>query len=225
MKIVWTFLLLALLLNVSGLAVYFAAPDSETIHRYFWEEDSLVENMSAGTFFLAFLCGAALLMRGVRRRFDRRWLMLVTGLGLLGFLDEMSYGERLFDLKMPMVKKIKFDAIHDVIDWCYYEGPLVVGRHKGLSLLALAVAVSLVAIGLFLARRLLRDLARDTRNYPLYALMLCFVILLACAVTIDIGVLDPWSPHLPVVEELLEWSAAISLLFSEYFIYRGRSRG
>jgi hypothetical protein len=99
---------------------------------------------------------------------------------------------------------------------------LVVSRHKGPFLFALVAAISLVATVMFRSRHKLWRLARDvgSPDYPLYVLMLFFVVFLACAVTIDIGVLDPWSTDLPVVEELFELCAAIALLFSGYFVYR-----
>ena len=214
------FLLVVVLVNAIGLVTYFSVPESHPLRDFLDDEDSLIENLSAGAFCLAFLCGVALLIRGVRRRFDRRWIVLVTVLGLLGFLDELSYGERLFDLKMPMLAKIKLDAAHDLIDWVYYEGPLVVARHRGLYLFALVAAVLLVAVALIRLRRPLRELARERGNYPLYVLMLFFVAFLAGAITIDLGILDPWSEELPIVEELFELSAGIALVFSDYIVYR-----
>ena len=209
-----------MLVNASGLVTYFSVAESHPVRDFLVDEDNLIENLSAGTFCLAFLCGAALLFRGVRRLFDRRWLVLVTVLGLLGFLDELSFGERLFGLKMPMIANIKLDSAHDLIDWIYYEGPLVLARHRGPYLLGLVAAILLVSVALIRLRRQLRGLACDRSNYPLYALMLFFVALLACAVTIDLGITDPWSTELEIVEELFELSAGIALVFSVYVVYR-----
>ena len=222
MRVVGTFLLVIVLVNAAGLVAYFSVAESDPLRDFLVDEDRLIESLSAAVFFLAFLGGAVLLVRGVRRRFDRRWLMLVTSLGLLGFLDELSYGERIFGLKMPKIAKIKLDAAHDVIDWLYYEGPLVVARHRGLCLLGLVAAIVLISFGLIRLRHRLWDLACDRGNYPLYALLAFFVAFLACAVTIDLGILDPWSTDLPIVEELLELSAAIALVFSAYTVYRDR---
>ena len=214
------FLLVVMLVNAIGLVTYFSVPESHPVRDLLEDEDGLIENLSAGAFCLAFLCGAALLLRGVHRRFDRRWTVLVTVLGLMGFLDEVSYGERLFDLKMPMLAKIKLDAAHDLIDWVYYEGPLVVARNRGLYLLGLVAAILLAAVALIRLRRPLRELACERRNYPLYILLLFFVGFLAGAITIDLGILDPWSEELPIVEELFELSAGIALVFSNYIVYR-----
>lgn len=222
MRIVGTFLLVVVLVQAAGLATYFSVAESHPLREFLVDEDKLIECLSAATFFLAFLGGAALLFRGVRRHVDRRWLMLVTVLGLAGFLDELSYGERIFGLKMPRIAKIKLDAAHDVIDWLYYEGPVVVARHRGLCLLGLVVAVVLISFGLIRVRHRLRDLACDRGNYPLYALLAFFVAFLACAVTIDLGILDPWSTQLPIVEELLELCAGIALVFAACTVYRNR---
>ena len=76
------------------------------------KEDGLIENISAILFAAAFLI-SLIHWPKIRRKEGATTFVFVGILGLIGFLDEISFGERLFDLTMPVIYEVKIDALHD----------------------------------------------------------------------------------------------------------------
>jgi len=96
-----------------ALIVYFTWPETLS---YFIEEDGLVENLTAFSYFFTAVV-AIMLVRW--RPKNLPYLMFIACIGLLGTLDELSFGERLFQLNMPKIGVWKVDGVHDLFYIAY----------------------------------------------------------------------------------------------------------
>src|SRR3990172_817979 len=195
MKYVWGYLALTGTTLLIAFAVCQWIP---AYRRYLREEDSLVENLSAA--FFVFSCFLALLILK-KRKDHKKLLILISGLALLGFLDELSFGERIFGLSMPRIGGVKIDAAHDLFDLAHRE----LGKFP--YLVAGIGAISAIAFFKYWSRAVTAMLG--TPRHPHHFLILFFGIQILAALLIDTLEYRP----LFVLEELLEMNAAIALSF------------
>lgn len=125
---------------------------------------------------------------------------LVAGLALIGALDEISFGERLFGLTMPRVAGYKIDGLHDFA--MLFNGV----PWRGWLLL-----LGLLAVAAWLLRDRLRvwlPVAAMRLREPPVALFALFALQLATAVMLDLRPRgEPWS----MLEEMLEATGAAAL--------------
>jgi len=205
------FLTLLVLVSLLDIFAAWAITRKFPTYRYLLiEEDQLVENLSAIFFFLAFLLGPLFILRLRPRRMH--WGLAATALvALIGFLDEISFGERLFDLSMPVWGGVKFDAVHDIVELAYKSirpSPL-------LWTASVTLASLFIALGL---RRLFKDgggvakqsLSRFLKT-PTFFFVLLFALFIAAAVLIDLHILH--TRLLFSLEEVFEMNAAFALFF------------
>jgi len=174
-----------------------------------FEEDGLVETGTALCFLAAAVLGIACLMAYPAGR-HRLLLGLASGLGLLGFLDEISFGARLFGWSAPaLAGGGEFDGAHDVVILVYRLGV----ETPTTALAALCASLVLVAaLGLVHWRRRVVSLIRQARTEPPVGLFAVFITALAAAGVLDLG-LGP-RRHLAALEELVELNAALALLLA-----------
>lgn len=111
--ITWAWWVLLLTMLVGFTFVYVTRPE---LRPSLVKEDRFLESLTPGIFAAAVLIGL-LHFRRVARWSWSRWHLLLPLLSLVGVLDELSFGERMFDLTMPTVAGYKVDAIHDVLDF------------------------------------------------------------------------------------------------------------
>lgn len=175
------------------------------------EEDHFVEWLSALTFLAAGLVGAWCLLRG-RSPGERLAVAVAALLGLLGFADELSFGERLFALDMPRIRGLKIDGAHDFAEVVakgardlFRAAPVLVGLG----------AAAVAGAGLMIAWRFkypLLGLAREaTATTPRLALLAAAAAVgLATLIDLPLAVFD--HDFVKATEELIELAAAALLL-------------
>ncbi len=166
-------------------------------------EDDVVEMATAFLLLASFIVGLRLLWR--RARHYPVLVPVAAGLGLLGFLDEISFGARYFGWSMPeMSGGGEFDGAHDFVILTYRlaaeAGSTVVGG--GL------VTIALVCVLRW--REGLHRLAGAITADRAYSAMALFVagIALASVIDLDTGFLKRLGP----LEEIVELNAAAALL-------------
>jgi hypothetical protein len=168
------------------------------------EEDNVLETLSA----LTYLTVAAIAFINARpHQPARRALWVVGAVALVGFLDELSFGERMFDLKMPVIRGKKIDAVHDVVSLGFHltrEFPAI-----ALPLLALA-GIAFLAIVWVQQPRLIAFLHTHHRH-PALRFFALFVAMILAALVIDLGLKN--SDGLFLMEELFELNAGLALGF------------
>jgi hypothetical protein len=202
----WLIALLWLAGNATLLVLYLLAP---RLRNPLFGEDRLVETITSLLFLAAFIVGVAFLIAYSARRY-RVLLYITSGLGLLGFLDEISFGARLFGWSMPeMAAGGEFDGAHDLVILIYRLGaeadPLVVA----------AICASLVLITtLCVLHRYSQVLSLTHRvlTEPAYGLFALFVVGVAMAAVLDLGI--GLLRHLGPIEELVEMNAGLALLLA-----------
>jgi hypothetical protein len=189
-----------LLMNAAILVTYAWLPSWRW--RLF-AEDRLVETATALFLLLSFLVAATALWR-TRSPLYRLELAGAGALGLIAFLDEISFGARIFHLKMPAIEGGgEFDGAHDVLTvaWRAFtaQGPL-------LETLWAAGGLALTGLLLWTGRHLLKRGLDRLRTDTSYQLLLAFVSLLTSAMLVD---MLGWHD---VLEEMLELNGCLLLL-------------
>lgn len=195
-----------LLVAIAGIALLFVAlPEACT---WLMREDGLVENLSALFFFGTFVASIYLWFS---RRAHTRWIWFAGGVGLLGFLDEISFGERLFNLRMPAWDDVKFDAAHDILFWLLRVKLETDWRERhGAILFALLAGMALAGWVGWRARTWLH--ARGVRAMPGWRLAVATLICLAVAALVDLDYVE--NAFLYAIEEVLECLAGVALLLA-----------
>ena len=183
-------------------------------------EDGVVENATIAFYAL----GAGALALGLANRaFRFRGAGVLAAVCVLGILEELSYGQRLFpSLVFPTLPSgMTFDALHDLarITVKGFER-LGVPWYGGFVLSAL----SLAAVAAWLLRRRLRDILRavsSPRSAWLYVALGVGLAVAALFIDSQGRVAQKWV----LLEEVLEMNAALSLAFAAgvgvFFARRG----
>ena len=212
MKYIKIYLLLFTIIMFIGFGIYFQQP----IYRgYLLEEDSTIENLSAIFYFISFFIGVIFF---IRSKTNRRALKYVSAISLLGFLDELSFGERLFNLKMPKFSRVKIDGVHDLFDWAYTViTRLWVSERIYVFLFALFV-IAVLIFGWLKYRFKIKKILPKIYDKPPFILFSFFVFLILIAMIIDLEIIE--HEVLSLIEELLEMNSAIALLFCNLSLYK-----
>ena len=196
-----------MLLSISfalGGALYLFFPE---LRAWLVLEDALIENLSLGFYFL----GASITALGFSRVRRFRGMAVLTALCLIGALEELSYGQRLFpSLTFPTLPSgMTFDALHDL-------ARIVVKQFERLGvpwyagfLLSVFVVLSVAAWAL---RTRLGEIWRalTPRSAWLYVALGAALALSALFIDSQGFVPRKWA----FLEEVLEMNAALSLAFA-----------
>ncbi len=185
-----------LLCHAAGAALY--ATESRHV-LLVTEEDNLTENLTV----VFHVCAACLGIRAWRviEASARPLVGVVIVIALLCALDELSFGERLFHLHMPVVKGVKIDAIHDFISLAY-ENPY---QAMPMILIPLLIVAYRFRAWVLNTMRGWKQWLREPRIFLLF-----FGISVSVAAVLDLEIVE--HGYCKVLEELLEFGAAASLM-------------
>jgi hypothetical protein len=189
---------------LTAFVVYFWAPN---YRRYLLDEDSLIENLSVGFYLISFCMGLLFLLKSKKHR---KAPNVVSAVSLLGFLDELSFGERLFELEMPRINGVKIDAAHDFFNLAYRVIMKLAATYPTYVILFISTGI-IIAIVLLLKHKskLTKIVTIIYHNQP-FILALFFAILVFFSLVIDLDIVH--NKILFMVEELFEMLAALALL-------------
>lgn len=186
------------------------------------EEDQLIENLSAVLFLGSGLLGLWLLLRSTGQR---KIYLLVTALGLIGFLDELSFGERIFGFSMPSVAGVKIDGVHDLVRLPLRPLRQLLLASSSATAVAVLVILVIAAVLLITAvshRERLRVWAGSIMVHPPYLAWSIFATLIVVAILLDERIIR--FRNLVFLEELLEMNAALALLLVSWCTSRAITR-
>ena len=177
-------------------------------------EDGPIETLSAVVYLCACLYSVFVLIKLRKYRFG---LFIVGILGLICFFEELSYGERMFGLSMPYIYDVKIDALHDFLrvirrEMSQYEKvwPFVK--------LAVVTCAGLSIIPVVIYRRNLAKLLSRLFGSRSFVFPVITIVLILTSQFMDMGV---WKHILSeIYEEVIEFSAAVALLFYPVSLYR-----
>jgi hypothetical protein len=153
--------------------------------------------------------GAASLT-ALRSRRYRALLVVASALGLVGFLDEISFGARLFGWSMPeMTGGGELDGVHDLVILTYRLGI----QSDPVALAAIGSSLLLVAsLAILFQYAHLVGLAHRVRTDSAYGLFALSAGGLATAAVLDLGI--GVLRHLGPLEEAVEMNAGLALLLA-----------
>lgn len=192
--------------NIFIVSVLFAVLPA--FRNYLFREDGLIENLTAAIFLSAFYVSMYFIVRKGKRQLS---LVLISLVGLVGFLDEVSFGERHFNLTMPRYDGVKFDAVHDGLFWGYLKLAGLIAAHPDASLLVFSVILAAVLTGAVMARERLVDLVGTIRREQKRMMVVIFFLLLGTAMLVDLDFIE--NDYLYYMEEMFEMFAGVALIF------------
>jgi hypothetical protein len=187
-----------------ALLVYVGVP---ALRPELYREGHIVETLSALLFLTGFGVGAAALHRvpaGRRIRYAA-----IPALGLMGFLDEMSFGAAELGFTPPRVLDVKLDGVHDIL---LVAEALI---RSGPGWLLTLTATAGVGLGLLVVRRRERFLIPvlgAIRTSSTARFMAVFAVFVTIALIQDIVRID--SELRRTVEEVFEMNGGLALLFA-----------
>lgn len=185
--------------------LYLLIPDTR---GYFTREDSFMENLTVILFLESFILGFIFVFK-LRKKIKQKIYSIFPLLGLIGVLDELSFGERIFNFTSPIVGEKKIDGIHDFISFFYYE-ILELDRRQ------LMVIISMLSIlFVFLFKLAVRFDFLRIKNILKIDIPFKFVVFLIFFATLatfcDLDIIR--FRGRVFLEELFEMNVALSLLF------------
>ena len=168
------------------------------------------------TFAAAFLIGVTSIMRSQGLP-TRKLHALIPVAGLIGFLDELSFGERVFGFTPPTLYGIDIDATHDLVR---VAAPIV---ENDPAFILVPVVAALIGAYLLFRKRSRRNAVIAYKNwralwaYPPAKLSIISLIMLVLAIVLDLPSVFR-IPGSQAIEEVLELNAAIGLAFAAFSI-------
>ena len=96
------------MLLLSSFILSFIIPD---FLKSISKEDHLLENLTTGLLLGTAFVG---LINSKRRQANTTAIAIYTILAIIGFLDEVSFGQRLFGFTPPMAGGTSLDGFHDL---------------------------------------------------------------------------------------------------------------
>ena len=174
----------------------------------FIEENSLIENFTAIVYLAALLTAVFLYVRDKNNQF-RIVLLIPTLLALIGFLDEIQWGEILFGWQMPMFAGTKINGVHAFIDLVRetYAQQRTIYKVSGILIFSTAASV----VGFQHGKSVLKMFSHVTQRSMHYSWAL-FIFLGVGAVCLD-QIFDVMGTA-TFFEEMLEMNAALALVLA-----------
>ena len=203
-------------------ALYVFLPD---IREGWIQEGSLLENLTALLAFISFLVGLFFVFK-IKDKTHQKIYIALPILGLIVFLDEVSFGEGIFEFNFLTIGDMEIDALHDFISLFFKKFILVEnGTGYGLPLLLIVIALALVVLLGLLSRNYYRhqlnlrpniDLKKFSRDNKILVFLGIAVFLGLFALTVDLRILQFRGAKF--LEELFEMNAAFALLMACFSI-------
>lgn len=172
-----------------------------------WElsrEDRLFENLSV----LLYLAAIIISFYFVNIIKAKKIYLLIPLVSLLGILDELSWGEKTFNLDMPVLYYLEIDALHDFLEVIYYflQNNYANWQIFPITFLIIAVIISIIFI---------KEIMSFFKNHkPLIFIFIALLILLIAQI-IDITGLSRFQFYL---EEILENDGALLFIWASLLL-------
>lgn len=232
----------AFLANVFAFSVLYGLMPG--LRDSFTQEGMLLENLTAILAFNSFLVGLFFVLQRRRQTHQKqsrnkqsykkqsyeksgqKLYALLPALGLLLFLDELSFGEDIFGFEFFTLGGMKIDSLHDFISLFYKKAIIPVGGRDGLwygvvsviAITSFAVLIRFVHLHRHRFKRaeLQQTLNRLNQTYPPLIFVAIAIGLGLLATTVDLRIVQ--FKGAKFLEELFEMNAALALLLACFAI-------
>jgi|GEM_PF-6023219 len=160
------------------------------------DKNRLLEQITSLIFLASFIVGLCCTLWLPRGR-QRKVYLAIPIIGLFGFLEEISYGTAFFKVDVPKVTDVNIDSLHDFLSVLY-------------EFLGTYILVLFFLIFFFIFKKYGRVIRKLLKTYPAYKF-----VAIALFFMFTSGVLfDLYIVYHPVMEEVYEMNAAISMVFA-----------
>ena len=194
----------AVMLLASSFALSFIIPD---FLKSISKEDHLLENLSTGL-----LLGTAFfgLINWKQRQANTTAITVYTILAIIGFLDEVSFGQRLIGFTPPMAGGTSLDGFHDLANMFMKIISVNLEYHPNQTFIVLATLLSSFLILILKFRSKIYRAYKHLKELKLVCVTLSITLAILLSQLLDLKVINlSWSTCL---EEILELIAVLGLL-------------
>ena len=197
------------ILNIVILTLlYFLFPK---LYHFLFAEDNLVEDLTVLFYLLSFLIGIYFIVR-LKEKKHRKIYIAIPFVSLIGALEELSYGQRIFKLKMPYLYDVRIDALHDFIELGH---KIIVEQGNTLLYFLLSAIFCFISIVVFLKyRKYFSQIPDMLRKYPLFGFFLISLSFNLNAQVFDLDLVKPL--FFEALEEVFEMNGALTMLFATF---------
>ena len=157
---------------------------SPALRNQFTDDDKLLEILTDILLFAAFVLGLIYVSRLKEKKLRRVYLPMPF-LSLFFLLEKISYGERIFHLKMPVMYGTKIDSLHDFAQVAYNAARFHGGNAVFVSLILLFLSV--VSFVFLKCREYFRQAPRMFVNYPPLGFLLLSAAFIFNGQILDLG--------------------------------------
>lgn len=190
-------------------SLHFLFPE---LHDFLFQEDKLVENLSAIFFLLCFFPGIIYISRFKTNKCYKVYLALPF-IGLILFLEELQFGERIFNFNFPVIYGEKFNSVRDIAIISYEFLKLHGSALLFFSLITvLCIIIILVS---FKYRKYFSKIPDVIREYPPFGFFIICAGFLLSAQVFDQPFVQPYFLD-KMAEEVLEMNGALTLVFAVF---------
>ncbi len=194
----------AFVLLLSSFIFSFIIPDFlESISK----EDHLLENLTTGLLLGTAFVG---LINWKHRKGNTTAIAIYTILAIIGFLDEVSFGQRLFGFTPPMAGGTSLDGFHDLANMSRKIISTNLQYHPTQTFIISAGLLSALLFCAFKFRFKISGAFKGLKKLKLASVVLSIALALLLSQLLDLNIIAlSWSTCL---EEILELIAALGLL-------------
>ena len=172
------------------------------------QEDVFLENLTAGVLFATF-CLSSLLHLKFKVKTNIFFAFAI--LGLIGFLDEISFGRRLLPIPMPKSHGLTIDGVHDLLHLLKNITRTNLTYHPVGTYIVISLSTIFAVFVWYKTKRIRQRVFNILGKYEICDLVL---VIISCIVLSQVVDTFRWNLIYPyiAVEECLELTAAVALL-------------
>ena len=171
------------------------------------KEDGLLENLTVGILFATFSLSSYFYFKFKRRG---NIFLLLAAFGLVGFLDEISFGRRMFPVPMPKSHGLTIDGFHDVFHLIRNVARTNLAYHPVETSIVISAFVITVACVWLNTKMIRQRVFAVLAKYEIRDLALLIVLFVVVSQAIDTFEWRIFAYR--TVEECLEFNAAAALM-------------
>ena len=171
------------------------------------KEDGLLENLTVGILFATFSLSSYFYFKFKRKG---NIFLLLAAFGLVGFLDEISFGRRMFPVPMPKSHGLTIDGFHDVFHLIRNVARTNLAYHPVETSIVISAFVITVACVWLNTKMIRQRVFAVLAKYEIRDLALLSVLFVVVSQAIDTFEWRIFAYR--TVEECLEFNAAAALM-------------
>ena len=171
------------------------------------KEDGLLENLTVGILFATFSLSSYFYFKFKRKG---NIFLILAAFGLVGFLDEISFGRRMFPVPMPKSHGLTIDGFHDVFHLIRNVARTNLTYHPLETSIVISVFVVTIACVWLNTKMIRQRVFAVLAKYEIRDLALLIVLFVVVSQAIDTFEWRIFAYR--TVEECLEFNAAAALM-------------